>query len=81
MIVVFSVTLPPVPVIVIVLTPVLAVEATLICTAAVPEPGAGIGLGLKATVTPVGWPVAVRVIAESNPPETAVVTCDLPVAP
>jgi hypothetical protein len=39
----------------------------------VPEPGAAMEAGLKLTVTPVGWPLAVKAIAESKPPETVVV--------
>lgn len=39
-----------------------------------PEPGAAIEAGLKLTVTPEGWPVALKLIAESKPPETDVVT-------
>ena len=39
-----------------------------------PEPGAAIEAGLKLTVTPVGWPVALKLIAELKPPETDVVT-------
>ncbi len=38
-----------------------------------PEPGAAMEVGLKLTVTPVGWPVADKAIAELKPPETAVV--------
>jgi hypothetical protein len=33
-----------------------------------PEPGAAIGFGLKLTVTPLGWPVALKLIAELSPP-------------
>jgi hypothetical protein len=36
---------------------------------------------LKLTVTPVGWPLAVNAIDESNPPETVVVTVELPLPP
>jgi len=46
-----------------------------------PEPGAAMGLVPKLTVTPVGCPLADKVIAESKPPETAVVTVDEPLAP
>ena len=42
----------------------------------VPEPGAAMDVGLKPTVTPVGWP-----LAELKPPETAVVIVDLPLLP
>ena len=46
-----------------------------------PEPGAAIDVGLKLTVTPLGWPVADNPITESNPPETAVVIVDFPLEP
>jgi hypothetical protein len=38
-----------------------------------PEPGAGMELGLKLTVTLLGWPLADKAMAESKPPETVVV--------
>ena len=47
----------------------------------VPEPGAAMEVGLKVTVTPVGWPEADKAIAELNPPETAVVIVDVPLLP
>ena len=47
----------------------------------VPEPGAATGLGLKTTVTPVGWPDADKVTAELKPPEIAVVMVDVPWLP
>jgi len=56
-------------------------EATASVTAEVPEPGAAIDVGLKLTVTPVGAPLAVRAMAESNPPETAVVIVEEPLDP
>lgn len=37
--------------------------------------------GLKLTVTPLGWPLAVSAIAESNPPETVVVIPEVPLLP
>lgn len=46
-----------------------------------PDPGAAMEVGLKLTVTPVGWPVADSAIAELNPPETAVVIFDVPLEP
>ena len=46
-----------------------------------PEPGAGMVLGLKPTVTPIGYPVADKEMAESKPPETAVVIVDVPELP
>ena len=47
----------------------------------VPEPGAAMDVGLKVTVTPVGWPLADKATAESKPPETAVVIVELPLLP
>src|SRR5580658_4064890 len=61
--------------------PVAVVDATARVTADVPEPGAAIDVGLKVTVTPVGWPVADKAIAESKLPETAVVIVDVPLLP
>lgn len=72
---------PPVPVTVIVYVPVVVVEATAMVIVDVPEPGAAMDVGLKLTVTPVGWPLAVRPIAELKPPETAVVIVDVPLLP
>ncbi len=47
----------------------------------VPDPGAGIVLGLKLTVTPVGIPDAVSAIELLNPPLTALVMVDVPWLP
>ena len=47
----------------------------------VPEPGAGIGLGLKPTVTRDGWPLADKLIVELKPPEIVVVIVELPELP
>ena len=47
----------------------------------VPEPGEAMDVGLKLTLTPVGWPLAVKAIAELNPPETEVVIVDAPLLP
>jgi hypothetical protein len=47
----------------------------------VPEPGAGTGFVLNATVTPLGCPEALRVMALSKPPETVVVIVDVPLLP
>lgn len=58
-----------------------AFEATVKVSVEVPEPGAAMEAGLKATVTPEGWPLAVKAIAESKPPETVVVTVEVPLAP
>ena len=57
------------------------VEATAIDIVDDPDPGAAIDVGLKPTVTPVGWPVADSAIAELNPPEPAVVIVDVPLDP
>lgn len=46
-----------------------------------PDPGAAIDVGLNVTVTPVGWPLAVKAIAASKPPDTAVVIVELPLLP
>jgi len=61
--------------------PVAAVAATVKVATEVPEPGAAMGLVPKPTVTPVGWPVALNVMAASNPPETVVVTVEVPLLP
>ena len=51
------VTSPPVPVTMIAYVPVAVVEATVMVMVEEPEPGAAMDVGLKPTVTPVGWPV------------------------
>jgi hypothetical protein len=61
--------------------PVAVVEATAMLMVEVPEPGAAMEVGLKLTVTPVGWPDAVNATAELKPPETAVVIVDVPLLP
>ncbi len=75
------VRLPPVPVTVIVYVPVAVVEATAILIVEVPEPGAAMDVGLKLTVTPVGWPLALNATAELKPPDTPVVIVDVPLPP
>jgi hypothetical protein len=57
------------------------VDATVIVIVELPEPGAAMDVGLKLTVTPVGWPVADKAIAELKPPDTAVVIVDVPLLP
>src|SRR5208282_1225348 len=64
---------PPVPVIVMVYVPVAVSEATVMDIVEVPEPGDAMDVGLKLTVTPLGWPEADNAMAALNPPETAVV--------
>lgn len=79
--VVLAVAPPPVPVTVIVYLPVAVFEATLMVMVTLPLPGAGIGFSLKPTVTPVGTPVAPKVIAESNVWETVLVIVEVPLEP
>lgn len=52
--------------------PAAAVEAAVSVRVEVPEPGAAMDEVLKAAVTPVGSPDALRAMAELKPPETAV---------
>ena len=54
-------------------------EATLIDMVEVPAPV--IEVGLKVTVTPVGWPLADKLIAPSNPPVTELVMVEVPILP
>jgi hypothetical protein len=79
--VVVAVVPPPVPVTVIVYLPVAVDAATAMVMVTGPLPGAGIGFSLKLTVTPLGTPVAVNVIAESNVSETALVIVEVPLEP
>ena len=55
------------------------VEATVIVMVELPVPV--MEVGLKLTVTPVGWPVADRLTAESKPPLTVLVMVDVPALP
>jgi len=77
--VVVDVLPPDVPVIVMEYVPGVVLDATLKVALDVPAPV--MELGLKDTVTPEGWPEAVSVIAESNPPETVLVIVELPELP
>ena len=61
--------------------PVAVVDATAIVMPDVPEPGEGIDVGMKLTVTPVGCPVADKATAELNPPEMPTVMVDEPLLP
>src|SRR5271154_3995353 len=72
---------PPVPDTVMVYVPTAVVDATASVSVDEPDPGAAMFAGLKLTVTPVGWPLAVKAIAESNPPEMLVVIVDVPLLP
>jgi hypothetical protein len=77
--VVVSVVLPEVPVTEMPYVPVTADEATAIVMVEVPAPV--IEVGLKLTVTPVGWPVADKVTVESKPPVTVLLMVELPELP
>lgn len=77
--VVVSVVLPEVPFTVMLYVPVAVDAATVSVIVEVPAPV--IEVGLKLTVTPVGWPLADRVIAESKPPVTVLVMVDFPELP
>ena len=68
------VTPPPAPLMVIEYVPSGAFLETERLKWTLPEPGAASELGLKLEVTPEGTPVAEKLMAESNPPETDVVT-------
>ena len=72
---------PPAPVTVIVYAPVAVFGATVIVMVEAPDPGAAMDVGLKLTVTPAGWPVALKATAELNPPETAVAIVLVPLDP
>ena len=52
--------------------------ATVMVIVELPAPGAGIVLGLKLTVVPVGVPIADRLIALLNPPLMVVAIVDVP---
>ena len=54
-------------------------EATVSVMVAVPAPV--MEFGLNPTVTPMGWPVAVKAMAESNPPVTVLVIVEAPLLP
>lgn len=77
--VVVSTVLPEVPVTLMLYVPATVDEATVSFMAEVPAPV--IEVGLKPTVTPVGWPVADKEMAESNPPVTVLVMVEVPELP
>ena len=77
--VVVSTVLPEVPLTVMLYVPVAVVEATVTIIVEVPAPV--IEVGLKPTVTPVGWPLADREMAELKPPVTVLVMVELPELP
>lgn len=61
--------------------PATVVEATANVSVDAPEPGAAMDVGLKVALTPVGWPVAERAMAELKPPETVVLSVEVPLLP
>jgi len=61
--------------------PLLALRFTVIVMVDVPEPGAGIGFGLKPTVTRDGTPLADKLMDELKPPEIVVVIVEWPELP
>ena len=69
---------PPLPVTVIGYVPTAVLTPTVIVIVELPAPGAGIVLGLKLTVVPLGAPAADRLIALLKPPLTVVVTVEVP---
>ena len=69
---------PPFPVTVIGYVPVGVLAPTVMVIVELPEPGAGIVLGLKLTVVPDGMPEADRLIALLKPPQTVVVMVEAP---
>ena len=77
--VVVSTVLPVVPVTLMLYVPATVDEATVSVMVEVPAPV--IEVGLKPTVTPVGWPVADKEMAESKPPVTVLVIVEVPALP
>lgn len=77
--VVVSVMLPEIPVTVMVYVPMAVDEATVIVMVEVPGPV--IEVGLKPTLTPVGWPVADSEMTPLKPPVTVLVMVDIPELP
>jgi hypothetical protein len=76
---VVSVMLPEVPVTIMLYVPGTVDAATVIVMVEVPAPV--IEVGLKLTVTPVGWPLAVKAMAASKPPVTELVMVLVPELP
>ena len=72
---------PPLPLTVMGYVPVGVLVPTVMVIVELPEPGAGIGLGVKLTVVPEGMPEADSVIALLKPPLMVVVTVDVPWLP
>src|SRR5271165_2497255 len=76
--VVFCCIPPPLPVTVMGYVPAAVPDPTVMFMVELPEPGAGMGLGLKLTVVPDGTPDADRLIALLKPPLIVVVIVDAP---
>ena len=76
---VVSVMVPEVPVTVMLYVPATVDEATFIVMVEVPFPV--IEVGLNPMVTPVGWPLALKVTAELKPPDTVLVIVEVPEPP
>src|SRR5664280_1541944 len=72
---------PPLPVTVMGYVPTGVLAPTVMVIVELPEPGAGIVLGLKLTVVPVGAPEADRLIELLKPPLTVVVIVEVPGLP
>jgi hypothetical protein len=77
--VVVSTVLPEVPVTLMLYVPAAVDAATVIVM--VEEPAPVIEVGLKVTVTPVGWPLADNEMAELKPPVTVLVMVEVPAWP
>ena len=77
--VVVSVVPPDVPLTVIWYVPVATVDPTAIVIVEVPAPV--IEVGLKVTVTPEGWPLALKAMVPLNPPVTVLVMVEFPELP
>jgi hypothetical protein len=73
--------LPLVALMVILRVPVRALVLTVKVTVDVPAPGAATVEGLKPTVTPEGWPEAVKATAALKDPAMVVVTVEVPLLP
>jgi hypothetical protein len=74
-----SVMLPEIPMTLILYVPMAVDGLVVIVMVEVPAPV--IEVGLKVTVTPVGWPVADKEMPESKPLSTVLVITDVPEPP
>src|SRR5947207_6269809 len=72
---------PPLPLICTLYVPATVDAPTVIVSEDEPEPGAGMGAGLKFAVAPEGSPLADNATEELNPPETVAVIVELPEPP